>query len=346
MTCVAAITQTFGRYCLESENPAFAHIWVTVTEAIAVSFAMYCLIQFYYQIRQDIRQHKPLLKIAAIKLVIFLSFWQTLVLSALTSFNFIKATDKIQTPDIKVGIPAMLLCIEMAIFAVFHLWAFSYRPYSLHSKVLMAEAVPGEGPVAYRGGFLGSRAIVDSMNPWDMFKSIGRAAKWLFRDRKHRHLDVSYDLSRKTTSASGGQKPLDVPTAYAGARPKYEGEESATLLANQQPFGLSKPAMVRTDQSPYRTDHSPYRNDQSPYRTETNSDAGEADIGVATSSYDPRPPPQHAAYNPQRYQQQYHMPFQGQETGVAPVAHPYGQATESMPQYQPPPNRGRQDNMF
>ena len=48
-----------------------------VIEAVCVSVAMYCLIQFYYQIRNDIKQHSPFLKILSIKLVIFLSFWQT-----------------------------------------------------------------------------------------------------------------------------------------------------------------------------------------------------------------------------------------------------------------------------
>lgn len=48
-----------------------------VIEAAAVSIAMYCLIQFYVQIRPDVAQHQPFLKILAIKLVIFLSFWQT-----------------------------------------------------------------------------------------------------------------------------------------------------------------------------------------------------------------------------------------------------------------------------
>lgn len=324
MTAVSAITQAFGRYCLESESPAFAHIWVTVIEAIAVTFAMYALIQFYYQIRQDIAQHKPLLKIAAIKLVIFLSFWQTLVISALTSFKFIKATDKIQEPDIRIGIPAMLLCIEMAFFAIFHLWAFSWRPYSLHSKVLMAEAVPGEPALAYQGGFLGLRAIIDSMNPWDMFKAIGRAAKWLFRDRKHRHLDVSYDLSRKNTDDT---VKTNQSTAYTGVQKL--GEEESGLLANSQ-------AMARTDHSPYRSDQ-PYRPDHSPYRVDTKPEEG--DIGVATSSLDDQP---HQPYNPQRYQQQYYQPY-GQETGTAP--YPDGHSAQQMPHFEPS-GRGRQDNMF
>lgn len=46
-------------------------------ECVAVSIAMYCLIQFYYQIKDDISQFSPLLKIISIKLVIFLSFWQS-----------------------------------------------------------------------------------------------------------------------------------------------------------------------------------------------------------------------------------------------------------------------------
>ena len=38
---------------------------------------MYCLIQFYVQLRLDLAAHSPFLKVVAIKLVIFLSFWQT-----------------------------------------------------------------------------------------------------------------------------------------------------------------------------------------------------------------------------------------------------------------------------
>jgi hypothetical protein len=50
MTIVAVVTQVFDRYCLESLNPAFAHVWVMVIEAAAVSIAMYYIIQFYMRI--------------------------------------------------------------------------------------------------------------------------------------------------------------------------------------------------------------------------------------------------------------------------------------------------------
>lgn len=93
MTIVSVVSQAFHRYCLESLSPAFAHIWVSVISlpswqitntiqttlitAVGVTLAMYCLIQFYYQLKGDLTEHRPFLKLVAIKLVIFLSFWQT-----------------------------------------------------------------------------------------------------------------------------------------------------------------------------------------------------------------------------------------------------------------------------
>jgi hypothetical protein len=38
---------------------------------------MYAIIQFYYQLRYDLAEHRPFIKVLSIKLVIFLSFWQT-----------------------------------------------------------------------------------------------------------------------------------------------------------------------------------------------------------------------------------------------------------------------------
>lgn len=75
-TFVAMISQFFNRYCESSNNPEYAHVWVLSFEALSVTVAMYCLIQFFVQIKQDISGHHPLLKVSCIKLVIFLSFWQ------------------------------------------------------------------------------------------------------------------------------------------------------------------------------------------------------------------------------------------------------------------------------
>jgi hypothetical protein len=312
MTVVSVVTQAVNLYCLESLNPAFSHVWVMVIEAAAVTIAMYCLIQFYLQIKDEIRQHKPLLKIAAIKLVIFLSFWQSLLISFLTSAGAIKATQKIQTPDIKVGIPAMLLCIEMSLFSVYHFWAFSWKPYSIGSTESEAERVPGEGNLQYKGGWLGVNAIIDAFNFWDLIKAVGRSARWVFKGRKTRHDDESYQSHSGSEIAldQDGHKLSTISTDYPGPRPvtgkgaSYHGPvdpaEGQGLLGSAQPMPMSRPGTTEgLGLSTYET-----RDESSPYQ-----ELSVGDIGVATSTYDEmaerermqdesRPP----AYQSQQYQ--------------------------------------------
>ena len=170
------------------------------------------------------------------------------------------------------------------------------------------------------------KAIIDSMNPWDMIKAIGRAARWIFHGRKHRHHDVSYDLSRKPSENEVIKpSPFNVPTAYTG--PQCIGgdvEEGAKLLAHPQAVGLSGTGMRSKDSSPYRTE------------TRSEYEVAGGDIGVASSSDDDRP-------------HQYYQPYTGQQVGV--VGAPYrsesrGRQQAYMPPIRPPGEVKRDDNMF
>ena len=76
-TFVSLISEATGRYCENSLNPVFAHIWVELFEGISVTLAMYCIFHFYFQIKAEIAEHRPFMKLLCIKLVIFFSFWQT-----------------------------------------------------------------------------------------------------------------------------------------------------------------------------------------------------------------------------------------------------------------------------
>ncbi|KAL4890094.1 organic solute transporter Ostalpha-domain-containing protein [Aspergillus ambiguus] len=247
MTIVAVVTQYFDLYCEESLNPAFSHVWVLVIECIAVSIAMYCLIQFYVQIKDDIAQYRPFLKILSIKLVIFLSFWQSSLISFLQSSGAIKATKKINSSDLRVGLPNLLISIEMAIFAVLHLWAFAWKPYSLEKGGFLEN---NKG--TYQGGRFGFKALLDALNPVDLVKAIGRSFRWLFVGRKKRMLDPSY----QTPTEAIGLNPADPnSTAYEGAGNVMAGgrtghyssapedqEEGHVLLSHAQPEPTAYPS--------------------------------------------------------------------------------------------------------
>ncbi|KAI9753215.1 MAG: Phosphatidylglycerol/phosphatidylinositol transfer protein [Chaenotheca gracillima] len=210
-TLISLVTQVAGVYCEESISPAFAHVWVMVFEAASVTVAMYCLVQYYIQLKSELAPHKPGLKIACIKLVIFLSFWQTLMISFLTSAktNLVKPSDSVDYADLTVGIPSILLCVEMALFAILHIWAFPFKGY--HKNNVSAVSEFYDGAPGYQGGFLGVRAYMDAFNPWDLVKAVGRGFRWLVVGRRKRLDDSSY----KNHVEGVGMEPRRSGTGFA-----------------------------------------------------------------------------------------------------------------------------------
>jgi len=251
------------------------------------------------------------------------------MISILTSstFGFVKPTKYIAYPDLKIGIPSLLLCIEMSLFALLHLFAFPYKPYT--------EAAKGSAPSMYpisplsdqpifnelgpkQGGFLGIKAIVDAMNPWDLVKGFARGMRWLFVGVRNRESDDSYNKNTNDMSLDPPGKlrfghtrmaTKDLPIANEFRRSNFgmpmktaRDDEGATLLSNAQPNPLESgrayvPARQRYDAqgndiSAEGTHYdSPYGGDQDPQ------------IGMAVSG---GPPQQYQSQVPlaQQYLQQ------------------------------------------
>lgn len=140
--------------------------------------------------------------------------------------------------DIKVGVPGLLLCFEMSIFAILHLWAFPWKPYTLgytKAPVTTDDASLDIQDGTYQGGFLGLKALFDAFNPWDLIKAISRSAKWLFVDRKRRHFDPSYQGQPGTSFNLKGSRSLQSlspspPPAHAHAPPG--GAAAATSISS------------------------------------------------------------------------------------------------------------------
>lgn len=248
-TIAAVVTQYFHRYCESSNSPVFAHIWVIAIVCVAVGIAMYCLIQFYIQLKEPLAEHRPFLKICAIKLVVFLSFWQSATISVATSqLEIVKPNDVFAYPDLKVGIPSLLLCFEMALFSIMHIWAFPYQPYRVGAKATfypVADPASGARPKENKasppsGGFLGLLAIWDALNLWDIVKAFGRGIRWLFCGRRYR----DRRSGRKGSNASSDD--LDLGNLADPKRPgrRGGGNNSTEHLPIANEFRRSKFLML------------------------------------------------------------------------------------------------------
>ena len=223
---------------------------------MAVFIAMYCVVQFYIQLKDALATHRPFLKVLAIKLVIFLSFWQSFAISIGTStLDIVKPNSTLAYPDIKVGIPSLLLCFEMALFAILHLWAFPWRPYADNAPRTFYPNPDLDSPDPTRvnehgprvGGFLGMRALWDAINLWDIFKAFGRGIRWLFVGVKHRHEDISYKTTSKTTSMDGGLDMDDLQKPGQGA---FDGMDTSY---GGSALGGNPGALKSTDHLPIAT---------------------------------------------------------------------------------------------
>jgi hypothetical protein len=188
----------------------------------------------------------------------------------------LQPTSKIAYQDIKVGIPDTMLCIEMAIFAVMHIFAFPWSPYSAkqNSDPLNVQGAGFSGEVPkYKGGPFGIKALVDAFNPWDLVKASARGFRWLFVGVRHRKEDISYQNPAKLGEEN---------TGYLG--PTYGGSgEAATELrpSDDAGHGRRRGDTVEDDDRAGLLQHSqsnPARMPSaSPYRTYSNEEYGPGD---------------------------------------------------------------------
>lgn len=111
-----------------------------------------------------------------------------MLLSILAKVGLVYASDKLQTPDLLVGLPSAILCLEMGVLAIVHLWAYPSKPY-----VLAKSNLGNRDDAQYLGGPLGVYAILDALNPWDIVKAVGRSVKWLLPGRRTEHPALGID---------------------------------------------------------------------------------------------------------------------------------------------------------
>ncbi|KAE8446497.1 hypothetical protein EG329_011960 [Mollisiaceae sp. DMI_Dod_QoI] len=181
MSIIAIITQYLGKYCQSSMSPSFTHIWVLLIDVFSAAVAMYCLSQFHDQMKEALAHHRAGLKLWCIKLVYAFALYQSLVLSAITSHWMphpfaANPTSTLAYPDIKIGIPTLMLTFELFIMSIFHQFAFPWQPYSV------LEPHTGDN----QGGYLGWKAFGDALNGWDMVKALGRTLQLIFRKKERR----------------------------------------------------------------------------------------------------------------------------------------------------------------
>lgn len=101
-----------------------AYLYITIIYTVSYTVALYALALFYLACRDPLRPFNPVPKFIMIKSVVFLTYWQGVLVFLAAKSGFIKNAEE------AADFQNFILCIEMLIAAVGHLYAFPYKEYA------------------------------------------------------------------------------------------------------------------------------------------------------------------------------------------------------------------------
>uniref|UniRef100_A0A8C1N428 Transmembrane protein 184bb n=1 Tax=Cyprinus carpio TaxID=7962 RepID=A0A8C1N428_CYPCA len=164
MAVITVILQAFGKY----RDGDFKN----VARFVSVSLSLYALFLFYFAARDLLEPYGPMLKFLMVKSVIFLSFWQGMLLAILEKCGTIP---RINSPDVSVGEGTVaagyqnfIICIEMFFAALALRHAFTYKVY-MDKRLDIQGCVPVYGQYG-RAPMSISSSLKETMNPGDMLQ--------------------------------------------------------------------------------------------------------------------------------------------------------------------------------
>lgn len=124
LVAVTFILYAKGKYEDGNFSAMQSYLYLTIIYTISYTVALYALVLFYAACRDLLRPFNPVPKFILIKSVVFLTYWQGVLVFLTAKSGFIK--DAKDAADFQ----NFIVCVEMLIAAVGHFYAFPYKEYA------------------------------------------------------------------------------------------------------------------------------------------------------------------------------------------------------------------------
>mmetsp|Transcript_2610 Transcript_2610/g.2952 ORF Transcript_2610/g.2952 Transcript_2610/m.2952 type:complete len:138 (+) Transcript_2610:538-951(+) len=97
------------------------YAYVSFVQNVSISWAFYDLALFYIALKSSLKLFNPVPKFLAIKAVLFLSFWQGVLLATLAQFDMIDQIGNWTVEKVSTGVQNWLICFEVSLCAFTHI---------------------------------------------------------------------------------------------------------------------------------------------------------------------------------------------------------------------------------
>ncbi|XP_033840343.1 transmembrane protein 184ba [Periophthalmus magnuspinnatus] len=210
MAIITVVLQAYGKYKDGDFNVASGYLYVTIINNISVSLSLYALFLFYFAARELLSPYSPMLKFFMVKSVIFLSFWQGMLLAILEKCGAIPQINSVEVSvgegTVAAGYQNFIICIEMFFAALALRHAFTYRVYMDKSLDLQGRCAPMKSI---------SSSLKETMSPGDMVQ-----------DAIHNFSPAYQQYTQQSTLEQGAPQPVSRTLNSLSTR----GDTEKTLL--------------------------------------------------------------------------------------------------------------------
>ncbi|KAI5961000.1 uncharacterized protein KGF55_004267 [Candida pseudojiufengensis] len=131
--CITIIIgELTGFYNVNDMSYKSIYLWLTLIYNASVTLSLYSLAIFWKILWNDLKPFKPVGKFLCVKLIIFASYWQGVILAILNFFEILPGSNENKSGEsIGICIQNALLCVELIAFAIGHWLSFSYIPFTI-----------------------------------------------------------------------------------------------------------------------------------------------------------------------------------------------------------------------
>jgi hypothetical protein len=106
-------------------------IYCAVITNCSQMWALYCLVLFYQATKDELKPINPLPKFMCVKLIIFFTWWQGIVIDISTHYKWVRLSSDPETETrAESNLQNFIICLEMLFLAVCHSYAFPSQEFT------------------------------------------------------------------------------------------------------------------------------------------------------------------------------------------------------------------------
>ncbi|XP_054800948.1 uncharacterized protein LOC129305060 [Prosopis cineraria] len=124
LVVVTLVLYAKGKYRDGNFSPMQSYLYLTITYTISYTMALYALALFYVACKDLLQPFNPVPKFIIIKSVVFLTYWQGVLVFLAAKLRFIQGAEEAAL------LQNFIICVEMLVAAVGHFYAFPYKEYA------------------------------------------------------------------------------------------------------------------------------------------------------------------------------------------------------------------------